>query len=338
MLLCLSAAMAAASTHFLTRLGVDMGQVTVIGHNERFTINDTTRHYLIPDSLVIALLDDAVHWSDAIEADLAEGMRSIVGVFRITPQHTIVLFSHEHGDGAEQELAIYNQQGQLTDYIDTGYWTDTSPLSIDDDPQSEADVRWNSAIITQGKGDNAFSLQRTYQCCVWHNGNSSQAEVVGQRTYTYHYTIDQHGHLTLADVDSHDTGQVFEQYFRFEALKQMNWLPLNDPSRIQRLNQLIDDKEIQTEMARERSDKDYTSDAVYLVNLLIWNYFEQSPQAFFQWMYAHRNQTGNHLTAMVLEIIDSGLMSHDMACRAAHHIKNAKQRAYFLQLFNCNEQ
>ena len=320
-----------ADAGFLLQLGIDTSLVTHVPlDGGRFAIDEYTPFVALDGRQVIALLDDAVHWQEAIEADEAEGGRSIAAVYPVTRQHTIVVFSQEFGDGARNELAVYDWQGRLTDYLDMGYWRDMTMLSIDDDPESEADVRWNTALVAEGGGN--FVIERTDHCCTWTDGNSLNPHVVGQRITRFHYQVDTAGHLHLSEITTHDTGHVFAQHYRLEEINQMNWLPLSDTTRLSRLNQLAANDAMQNEMNKELSDPDYASDDVYRIRLLIWQFFDEKPQEFFQWMYVHRDHDDNHLTPLLLGNLASGFTSLDMAERHARHIADPNVKHYIQQL------
>ena len=325
--------LARADAGFLLKLGIDTSQVTrVATDGGRFAIDEHTTFVALDEHQVIALLDEAVHWQEAIEADEAEGGRSIVAVYSVTPQHTIVVFSQEFGDGADNELAVYDRQGRLTDYLDMGYWRDMAMFNIDDDPESEADVRWNTVLIAEGEG--TFCIERTDRCCTWTGGNSLNPNVVGQCVTGYHYRLDTDGHLHLAEITKRDTGNVFEQYYRLEEITQMNWLPWSDTTRLDHLNQLAGSTAVQQELSREQHDPDYASDAVYHVRRLVWQFFDERPQEFFQWMYVNHDQDDDHLTALLLSDLASGLASLDMAERHASHIADPNVKAYIRHLLD----
>ncbi len=319
-----------AEPDFLKQLGVDVSNVRVIDTGNRFAFDDITESAMLEDNQVIALLDDAIHQQYAIDNDLAEGLISIVALCPMPADQMAIIFSHEYGDGAQKSMGVYNRLGRLTDYVELGYTHDWDSYSIDDDPESEADVRSNTQLMIEAPGQ--LAIERTDHNCLWTDGDPMRPEVVGQRITIFHYRLDDQGHLQLTSIDKRDTGRLIDKHYRFADLDNLKMSPMNDATHLDQLNALLERDDVRTDMARGEADEDYFSYAADKASVLVGSFFFLNPQQFFAWMAAHRDPAQNHLNSIVRDNMASYRYDPFFVVQQATLIADPATRQYIQQL------
>lgn len=324
-------ALVALSVHgaefmFLNRLGIDERQLSLMaGH---YTLDEASNYYPLESRQVIALLDEVIHWQYWMDQDLAEGGRSIEGIRPLPEDFTLVLFSTESGDGSTQEMAVYDKDGLITDYVNMGYWSGWNGYSIDDDPESEAQVTWTTKFCFQD--ERHFIVERTETSAIWIDGNMANVKPMGQMVKSFQYMVDGAGHLTLTGITRHVEGEVIGKHYRFDDLSHITMYPTSDATRLDRLESLITSDDVAADINRAITDSDYYSDAAYQLKQAVWTLSEENPQQLFYWLYAHRNT--EHLSGILRENIDSGVQYGPLLLHEANYISNPEVKAYILQL------
>ena len=319
-----------AQPDFLTQLGVDVSNVRVINTGNRFDFEDITESAMLESNQVIALLDDAIHQQYAIDNDIAEGLISIVALCPMPDERMVIVFSHEYGDGAQNSLGVYDRLGRLTDYVDLGYGHDWDGYNIDDDPKSEADVRSNTQLMVEAPEH--LVVERTDQHNLWTDGDPMRPEEIGQRITTFHYLLDDQGHLQLTSIDKRDTGRLIDKHYSFVDLDNLKMSPMNDATLLDRLNTLLERDDVRADIARGEADEDYYSDAADKASLLVGGFFYNNPQQFFAWMAAHRDPAQNHLNSVMRDNMLSYRDDPSFVVQQATLIADPDTRNYIQQL------
>ena len=209
-----------------------------------------------------------------------------------------------------------------------GYWTGWNGYSIDDDPESEAQVTWTTKFRFQD--ERHFIVERTETSAIWIDGNMASVKPTGRRVKSFQYTVDAAGHLVLTDIACSAEGEVIQEHCHFDDLNDITMYPTSDSTRLDRLEALIKSDDVAADLNRAATDTGYYSDAAYRLEQAVWTLSEENPLQLFNWLYAHRGM--EHLSGILRGNIDSGVQHGGFMLHEAERISNPAVKAHALQL------
>lgn len=279
----------------LERLGIHMDSLYWMGD----TVRQADFGYVQINDEKPALLGK-VHGFGELEADEEAdmGIYSIAGVKQYQKVMALVLYSVEHGDGSHQELAAYHPRGELVDFINMGYWHDWMGYNMDDDPASDVEVVTNTFMTLDDEG---FALHIVDEVFDIHEREQSPQNRKGRAEKVVYYAYDGMNGFELQGFDYTHDGLYVAQRYAHDDIRNLRYYPLTDTKVFDRLNEIA----AQHAVTREEPD-DYFDDIDGEIQDIVSNMIWYRPKSFMQWLYRHRDDPNNHLTAIATMCFVSG--------------------------------
>lgn len=312
---------------FLTRLGINVSKI------ERMDDNDEVDSEYDSDDQVIALsksqlktlLPQNFSWleSDGLIDDV---MFYIMGIKALPNGHTLILFNMEFGDSCSKLFAIYDADGNNTDSIDTGSWEEMAEDEANDYANGKSVFDKTEAMI-QAPG--SLVLNRSLALKSWElesDGDIKTIQEFWRLTKQYTYTITPEGKFTLVGVDTKKTGPVKKEIEAIEKINDITYLPFSYDSTLDRLNKVLLQPEIKSELA------DNESFVTYRAQGILHSFFTMQPQQLLTWMSNNRDLSKNAITGVFERCFATAWITKDKLIEAIGHMTDADAKAYISEL------
>ena len=288
-----------ADLSFLTSLGIDMNKVTTIGTD--FNGGSDAEAQSLTHAQGRALLGQVIPYLSGETPDEqadVPGNFFITGVKPMAGGYTLVMFLIEFGDGSSESVGIYDSKGTLTDFADLGSWLDFGMEEAEQDMRSGTGYKTEAGMnsIT----DKGFTIDRSLKYVNWKLEKSTVGEddepypvptptgTIWELKKQYVYTLDTNGHLRLAmPLKTRTTGTPDRVSLLRDEIDDLDFLPISDASRFDRLNSLAEKVNVMTQEIDDQLQ--------YNIEVMAWRYFDATPQAFLRWIADHRDNPGHIL-------------------------------------------
>ncbi|MBQ7691882.1 MAG: hypothetical protein IJT30_11930 [Muribaculaceae bacterium] len=279
---------------FLTQLGVDVHKIPTLGSKVEFAYGDEL--VALTNDQTRALLNDIYHFDTPNNDDGdMEGMFYIAGAHPVAGDRMLLLFHIEYGDGSGREMAIYDHNGRLTDFLDTGSWNSCQPNESNDDfTRGTAYHELASCEFNAQKPE--FTLRRDFALSdffITDDGTIAFDNIHWELLKDYSYTITDDGKFRQQNVHIEQKGPVNALALMLDAISDLNYLPASDPSRLDQLAALMQRADVRSDLANPDGM------ATYRLQGVMQGTFEQNGTAVLHWLAGHRSST------QVIELLKS---------------------------------
>lgn len=307
---------------FLKFNGIDVSKLNII--DGTFTIGEDTELYPLEGKQLIALLDDVRHMDYYINGDGREGIYSIAGVHD-NGHFSIVVYSIEYGDGGCIEMGIYDDNGQLWDFLDLGYWYDSLGCNLDDSPESDAVIHFNTSL-TFNK-DHTFTLKIEGEMRPINNV-PSQSNVMGTMTKTMQYGYKDRRYFELKGIDVEYSNPIMEQFLPFTDIANLRYAPKSEVyDKIDTLNDLIVREDIDADLNQEEY-----SEAQYMISQIVTQWLIMDTESVFSWLNYHHQPDKYHVLPFVENCYKDGIIDPGMVNYTVEKFKRGNTKNYATRL------
>lgn len=307
---------------FLQFNGIDVSKLNIL--DGTFTIGEDTELYPLENKQLIALLDDVRHMDYYINGDGREGGYSIAGVHD-NEYFSIVVYSIEYGDGGCIEMGLYDDNGKLWDFLDLGYWYDFLGCNLDDSPESDAVIHFDTSLTFNQ--DHTFTLNITGEMRPIHDVNS-QSNLMGTMTKTVQYGYKDLRYFELKGIDVTYSNPVMEQFFPFTDLANLRYVPKSEVfGNIDTLNDLI----VREDIAADLNKEDY-SEAQYMISQTLTQWLVMDTETVFSWLNYHHQPDKHHVMPFVENCYKGGIVDPGMINYTIEKFKRANIKNYATRL------
>ena len=298
---------------FLHRMGVNTDQLMLIGDKLNLSWNE--EFCSLTDDQVRALLNDV--YKLGADEDV-EGVHSIIGVKPLAGDHTMVLFHIEFGDGSKQVMGIYDQQGRMTDYLETGSSLESMVEASDD--MSKGVSRRND--VDYEFPESEIILNRFFKQYEWVLNGEQVKPVRDMWTIkkVYRYSIGEDGKLKWLKTDISKSGQVDEDVLLRDEVNDLQMRPASDPKVMDDLNAFVSRDAVQADIKAE-------GDLEWGVSSALWGVFMENPQGVLTWMAKNQGK-GNYLLPLFEGLFSSGTINKNLLVKELEKMTDAKARQY----------
>ncbi|MBR1551660.1 MAG: hypothetical protein IJ632_04995 [Muribaculaceae bacterium] len=277
---------------FLRALGVDMNRVAVLT-DAPFNGGDDAHGASLTTEQYIPLLNDVYRFKQFSREELEEmeGNFFITGVRALPGGNTLVVVLVELGDCADNDIAVFDRQGHLIDYLDGDTWASMDNTDANED--YTAGTAYNTTGMMQFDSDTEFHITKRLALVDWVNRGEWKREAVATHwtiEKTYHYRVDTAGHLSLQRIDSATDGSAEPRLVQEQDIRMLQFYPRSQDSRLDFMNTKAMDHDVKRLMA----DPDAT--AGFLMEQVMYIYYRQNPQQVLNWMASHRGRDNCLLT------------------------------------------
>ena len=307
----------------LEQLGIDVSKIPTLDGKVEYRNSDNM--VSLNPAQVRSLLNDVYHLDLSKDENDMEGGFYIAGLRPLAGDHTLVLFHIEYGDGAGRELAIYDQNGKMTDFLDTGAWDTFHPDENSDYIQGKA---YHELMCCEFNDDrHGFTLKRDYALCdycITDDGTTTFGTIHWALLKNYRYTINGDGHFVHDGTDIEKKGPVDPRILLLDEISDLNYIPASDPARLEKMATLLQRDEVQQELAHPEGL------AAYVLLGVMQSAFEQNAPMVLGWMAANRHQTA--VIELLRKVFASGWLRKERMIQELEKLPDGEARTWLDQL------
>ena len=311
-----------AEIPFLKKLGVDLGQVTWLTDKpfSPFDKENEEKVFSFSGTQQKALLEGALHYD--LGEDNKEGSYCLTAVRQLPGDYTLAVLHVAFGDVGDDQLAVYDSEGRMTDFVQAGSWF---PSKVRDQDATGQPV--DMMTMTQGHvrmtGDSDFEVvtTRSYLPCKevdYELQPAGDAEWTEERCIQY--SVDDVGHILYVDTKVRSTGSPTPLPQLQTDFGTLYCQPMSDLTRFDRLNDLVARADVVSDMAQ---DGQSSHSAMRLMS----EFYEKTPQELLTWMAANKGSR-NHLLPFFKNLFDDGWVSTEVLAKNIGMMKDAAARKY----------
>ncbi len=306
---------------FLTKLGINMDSVNVF---DKKLVEDTVTPTMALDEKQRVALLNQVHRFDVYPE--VEGLCFILGVKAVGHGHTLVVYLTEYGDGSEESMAIYDSEGKLTDFIQTGPWDAMAPQEANDDYTAGTALKWKAECEFTSADE--FVLNSSYADVAWKMGADDKGEP-GPIEVTdskweilkkYRYKIDEAGHFVFLGRDEQRKGPVDAEDVILDDIEDVAMLPVSSEARLDSINSKC------VRYAKQPGDM-----VKFSLSSIMWRIYNSNPQQVLNYIAAHRDAP-TEVQKLMESIVSDGNMDKAILVGDIKKMADAGARAYLEQL------
>lgn len=322
---------AAASTAgdnfaFLKKLGLNIdnvarldGKVTFDEDNE--VITDFTK---AQEDALLKVVAEPFRMDDGE----IEGGFAIIGIRALPNGHTLILYSVEFGDGSIKIIAIYDRDGNTTDYINTSNWNDMTG------GESNADYTHGTAYGDKTElifdSPSTFVLDRKHSHFEW-TSTKGEYEYKPTREFwsinkTYSYSISNDGKLTLTGIKASKTGEPDEEIVLLDEIEDFNYSTSNDNSVFDKLNAIA----LRPEVKRYADNEE--GRMIYSMMNMVQNLYNTKTQQMLKWMSDHRDLNKNALTGLLERCFSDAWIPKEQLVKDINQMPDQSAKTYISEL------
>lgn len=261
-----------AGAQFLENLGIDGGQVQMLGDTIDVRI-DTTLFHLNTEQGRALLGGIVPEWAqDTAEV---ENVASIAAFKTLDNGISLAFLWQEWGDGGSMYVCSYDKQGKFVDGVEYINWHALNQSSLEEG--SSFFLNWEERCGGNFTPE-GFTIHRIYKGM---RTDSEMSDFVPQWTIEkkYVYKVDDKGVMTLAEIQPAQVGKVPAEVLTLDDLRDMAKLPASDKQALDKLNKKA--------AANGVAQADESSKIFSEVENAIGTIFERHPLEFLQWMINH---------------------------------------------------
>lgn len=306
---------------FLDELGVKSSMIKVI--DDGICSDDNVETVTLEEGQASALLPHVKRMIDA-EGNL-EGNFWVEAARALSGGYVMLLMGQEYGDDANEMIAVYNPEGQLTDWMNLGNWNEFSTVQCDDEmTHGQARVTRTSLDF---ESSSEFVITKEVKLVDWTRPASQQelptnfTKQYWKRSNTMRYAVDGEGHISLVDSKAQVDGIVPQDDIITDELVSIAYLPVSDKSRIDRLNEKA------IELLRTYPDSDW----FYLLKAVLSNIYMSQPQELLQWIYDHRKDS-QQIVSIFDQLFSDGWYEKSVLVDDIRHMTDAAAKQYLEEL------
>lgn len=277
---------------FLRTLGIDMKNVALLT-DAPFNGGDDAHGEALNTEQYKTLLNDVYHFNRFSGEELAEmeGNFFITGVRALPGGNTLVVLLVEFGDGSDNNIAVFDRQGRLTDYLDANTWASMDNTEANED--YTAGTAYSTTGMMQFDSDSEFHVTKCLNLVDWVNRGQWKLETVATHwtiERTFHYSVDKAGHLTLQRIDSATDDHADPRMVQEQDIRALQFYPRSQESRLDILNTKATDPDVK----RAMDNPDVS--VGFQIEQVMYIYYRQNPQQVLNWMASHRGRGNSLLT------------------------------------------
>lgn len=287
---------------FLTTMGLDVSNLAIINDvcESSFDFIDLNKEQ------VLKLLPMAQFLYGG-EIEIYDGRYYIYAAKALPDGYTLLLYGWETGDDASlQMMAIYDKDGNITDFMQLGNMGEFSDIEQNDAytqgraQMTNVDMKFTAPAV--------FALDKTVKEADWErNPNNEDGRREATRVYWLvqtleTYSVDGKGHIVFdGRKDIKRQGTLDKEYELWTTIYDLSRLPMSDATRIDKLNDLAG------KMKQMLGDQQYDDGTAYIVISAINEFFATNPDALFQWIYKNRDSNDLIVRHLQESIVNSYL-------------------------------
>lgn len=307
---------------FLEKIGVDVSKILELSNNDREFFDGT-----LEKEQVLTLLPMLSRMStDELDRDY-----NIRGAKALSHGLTMLLYSVETGDDSTTELlAIYDKDGVLTDYMQLEDWDGFAVL------QCDASFDKGLAEVTDTKltfaSPSEFVLDETVKEGSWHregDDGSISSDLTDLRCLVQtlrRYSIDDKGHMALVEEKVVKREGKFAPESERNPIYYFYRLPASDHSRIDRLNEMVNER-----IAQASSEEEFEEENGFVIQMVVGEVFAASPDALLNWFYKNR-KTKSALVGYFKSIFADGWVEKSVLDQEIDKLPDAAAKKYLKNL------
>lgn len=307
---------------FLEKIGVDVSKILELSNIDREFFDGT-----LEKEQVLTLLPMLSRMStDELDRDY-----NIRGAKALPHGLTMLLYSVETGDDSTTELlAIYDKDGVLTDYMQLEDWDGFAVL------QCDASFDKGLAEVTDTKltfaSPSEFVLDETVKEGSWHregDDGSISSDLTDLRCLVQtlrRYSIDDRGHMALVEEKVVKREGKFAPESERNPIYYFYRLPASDHSRIDRLNEMVNER-----IAQASSEEEFEEENGFVIQMVVGEIFAASPDALLNWFYKNR-KTKSALVGYFKSIFADGWVEKSVLDQEIDKLPDAAAKKYLKNL------
>ncbi|MBR5101921.1 MAG: hypothetical protein IK092_02210 [Muribaculaceae bacterium] len=298
---------------FLEKVGVDVSKVG--------DICDIKDYADLNEEQVIKLLPmlSRMNQDELIRDYYIKGARALSGGL------TMLLYSAETGDDSTTELlAIYDKDGNLTDYMQLDDWDQFEPFDFDDEfTKGKAHVTDTKIIFTS---PSEFTLDETVKESSWERKDDDTPILrclTDQKWLVEtvkRYSVDKEGHMALVEDKVVKSEGDVDPDFKNDPIWKLYKLPAFDPSRIDLFNNLAND------YIKKEGRQAFDDDNNYVTEVIVGECFAGNPEALLNWIYKNRDKktvVADYLKRLFTSgTLDKSVIDQEIGKLADKNVKN----------------
>ena len=262
-----------------------------------------------------------------VEDDI-EGVFSMIGIRALPSGYTLILYNVEFGDGASKIFAIYDGDGNTTDYLDTGYWNEAHPDESNEDYTHG--TAYGDETTCTFDTPSTMKLGRKFRFFEWTSKKDAYENNMVKEFWCidkeYDYSITQKGTFVLNDIKSQKIGPVDAEIAQLEEISDLNFVPRNDNTIFDKMNRLALREDMKRVMTNEDSQVGYRFEGV------MHTLYTTKTQALLEWISNHRDLKTNALTGILERCFSSGWIPKEHLIEVFDKMPNSEAKRYLERL------
>lgn len=307
---------------FLEKIGVDVSSIIDICDEDAeypygFDLNEEQVLKLLP---MVALMGE-----DELRRDY-----HLARARALPDGFTMLLYSVETGDDSTTELlAIYDKNGNLTDYMQLEDWDQLEIIESDDAfTKGKSHVTDTKLTFTS---PNEFNLDETVREGDWERKGEEDAiprELTHQKWLVEtvkRYTLDKKGHMTLADEKVVKREGDVDPDFKNDPIFKLYLLPASTPNRIDLLNNMI------SGMIKKQGPEDFDDERGWSTQFVLSEIFAANPDGLLNWIYKNRN-TKSAIVDYFKKVFTSGWRDKEILDQQIEKMTDKAAQKYMKEL------
>lgn len=314
---------AATDFAFLRELGFDVDQFIIFDRKAEI---DYEKGYVeINKKQEDVLLKEVGNLYRTEDGDIECGF-SLIGIRALPAGRTLILYNVEFGDGASRVFAIYDSEGNTTDYLDTGYWIDQHGIEVSDDYSTgESYGHLTECFFDSPSTMKLASKINRYS---WRRDKETYEETILKEFWKiekeYLYRITDEGTFELTGIKTRQSGPVEPEMAMLEEISDLKYY--DDDSVIDRLNTLALRDDVKREAAKPEGQVSYRLQGI------VEDLYQARTQQLFQWMSSHRDLSKNVVTGILEQCLSSGWISKEDFLERLNEMPDGNDKKYLEDL------
>ena len=307
---------------FLRELGLDVDHITQFDQNGAISFDSIVELNKKQEDVLLKTVGDPYRMDDGE----IEGGFSLLGIRALPAGHTLILYSVEFGDGSSKVFAIYDSEGNTTDYLDSGYWKDEHPIETNDDYTTGESYGDETQCVFDSPS--SLKLERTFNRYSWKRDKETyEHEMVNEFwkiEKEYSYQITDKGTFVFSGIKSKSTGPVEKEMAMLDEISDLDYY--TDDSVFDRLNNLA----LRNDVKQAANNPE--GQASYRLQGIVEHLYQTKPQQLLQWMSLHRDLSKNAVTGILEQCFSTGWISKEALIEILKKMPDGEVKNYIENL------
>ena len=307
---------------FLRELGLNVDQITQFNNDGPISFDSIVELNKEQEEVLLKKVGNPFRMEDGE----IEGSFSLLGIRALPAGYTLILYSVEFGDGSSRIFAIYDSEGNTTDYLDTGYWTDQHGIEASDDYTTGESYGDNTQCVFDSP--TTMKLERKFNRYSWKSNKENYEQEMVKEFWRiekeYLYRITDKGTFELADIKTRQSGPVEPEMALLEEISDMSYY--TGISALDHLNELALRPDVKQAAAAPEGQ------ASYRLQGIVEEWYRTKPEQLLEWMSQHRDLSKNAVTGILEQCFSTGWISKESLIKIIDNMPDGETKKYIEDL------